>query len=159
MESVAKILLVGSHATLIGSIAARLEYEHHCTVVGAIGSPSQVAKMLAEQAADIVLMDMDGVERKHLSSLRVLRAAHPDLRIILISATVDDARIEQALKVGANGFMAKDALPTTIARAIREVLAGGAHFPDGIRSRIVLDSCGLRLAESTTEGEDHHVPE
>ncbi len=36
MEPKAKILLVGSHATLMGAIAARLEYEHHCTVVGVV---------------------------------------------------------------------------------------------------------------------------
>ncbi len=154
MESVTKIVLVGGHATLMGSIAARLEYEHHCMVVDIFGTPERAAKVLAERSADILLVDIDdGIGRTCLSSLETLRAAHPDLRIILISATIDDARIEQALKLGVKGFLRKEEVPTTIARAIQEVRAGGAWFPEAVRSRLIVDSGGLRLTETTSDEE------
>jgi DNA-binding NarL/FixJ family response regulator len=153
VESVTKILLVGGHATLMGSIAARLEHEHHCTVVGIFGTPEDAAKVLAERPADILLVDIDGMGRTCLSSLETLRAAHPDLRIILISATIDDAHIKQALKLGVNGFLPKDEVPTTIAKAIQEVRAGGAWFPEAVRSRLIVDSGGLRLTDTVSDEE------
>lgn len=159
MEPRAKILLVGSHATLMGAIAARLEYEHHCTVVGVVSDPAQAVGVLANRPVDIALVDMDEGGADRLGGVEVLRTVLPNVRIILISTAIDDRRIEQALKAGVNGLLAKDEVPATIAKAIHEVLAGGAHFPDGIRSRIVLDPRGLRLAESTTDGEDNHEPE
>ncbi|MBN2560161.1 MAG: response regulator transcription factor [Phycisphaerae bacterium] len=133
----------------MGAIAARLEYEHHCTVVGVVRDPAKAAGMLAHRRADIALVDMDEAGADRLGTIEVLRTTRPDIRIILISATIDDDRIDRALRAGVNGFLAKDELPATIASAIREVLAGGAYFPEAVRSRIVVDADGTRLERLT----------
>ncbi len=147
MESDAKILLVGSHAILMGSIAARLEYEFHCTVVGLVATPPEAVEMLAEQAADIVLIDADEEGANGDDHVAVLCAACPDVCVILISTTIDDANVARALKAGVRGFLLKNELPTTLAEAVHEVLTGGVHYPPQMKSRIVVGGSEIRLTK------------
>lgn len=146
MDPRTRILLVGSHAALMGSIAARLEYQHHCTVVGIVGAAEGAVETIAEHRADIVLLDMDEAGADCGDRIEALRTAQPDIRIVLLSATIEECRIEQALAVGASGFLLKGGLADQLGRAIREVLAGGTYFPEEVRSRIVIGPSGIRLA-------------
>ncbi len=140
-----RIILVGEHAILMGAIAARLEYEHHCTVTDLAATPQQVAEMLATQPADILLMDIDGETTDWLESVAALRVACPSLRIICIGSAFEDRQINLLLEAGVNGFLAKDDLPVKIGTAIREVLNGGAYLPEDVRSRIIVEDGGVRL--------------
>ncbi len=155
MNSVAKILLIGGHATLMGSIAARLEYEHHCTVVGIFGTPEQAANALAERSADVVLVDSDESGSACFDGLMALRESRPGLRIILISSTIDDSCIDRALKIGVNGFLTRDKVPTTIASVIHEVLAGGVYLPNGLPSRFVLGPGGVQSEDSARVNQEN----
>lgn len=150
MGSDVKILLVGSHAILMGSVAARLEYEHHCSVVGLVATPPQAVEMLAEQAADILIMDIDGTVMDCLTYVERWRGACPSLRIILLGSRLADTRIEHFLNAGVNGILLKGDLPVKIGTAIREVHAGGSYVPEDVRSRIIVESGGIRLSDHTS---------
>jgi len=154
MESDAKILLVGSHAILMGAIAARLEHELHCVVVGVVATPRQAVEKLIEQAADIVLIDADSGWTHGDGRIDALYAARPGVHIILISATIEDALVECALMSGVHGILLKEELPATLGKVIHEVLAGGACFPPAVRSRIIVDGSGMRLATRQAESND-----
>ena len=147
MNAPAKILLVGSHATLMGSIAARLECEDHCVVVDIVSTPTHAVRILTTQKMDVVLTDIDNAGTDFFEWINALQVAQPGIRIMLIGLTADDARIEQALAAKVRGFLVKDELPTTVAKAIREVLSGGVHYPPQVRSRIVVGDSGISLAE------------
>ncbi len=140
------ILLVGSHASLMGSIKARLAREPQFSVVGIVQTPETAIATLAERPADLVLMDIDLAGDGQFEGARAIRTVSPGIHIVFLGGDLQDAIIEQALAVGARGFVLKQGPPGTILTAIQEVLAGGSWFPEEVRSRIVVDADGLRLS-------------
>lgn len=60
--------------------------------------------------------------------------------------------MQQALDVGAAGYVTKMESPQTVVGAIRTAAAGGVYFSPDVQKRIVLDSNGPRLADSGTSG-------
>ena len=73
---------------------------------------------------DVVLMDlrmpnMDGVE-----ATRRIRAAQPEVEVVVLTTHADEASIIDALSAGARGYLTKDAGIAEISRAIQ---AAAAH--------------------------------
>jgi DNA-binding NarL/FixJ family response regulator len=67
---------------------------------------------------------LDGVE-----TARRLHEAHPEIRIVALTASVDEARLIGVLRAGACGYVRKDADPEVLLAAIRAA-AQGRTFVD-----------------------------
>jgi DNA-binding NarL/FixJ family response regulator len=92
-------------------------------VASAVDGLEAVA-LTAEHSPDVVLMDLrmpglDGVE-----ATRRIRAAHPEIEVVVLTTHADEASILDALRAGARGYLTKDAGLAEIARAIH---AAAAH--------------------------------
>ncbi len=69
---------------------------------------------------DLVMPDMDG-----LDVLAKLRAAHPELPVIVLTAKGGIDSAVEAMRAGANDFLVKPASPERIAVSIRNALKIG----------------------------------
>jgi two-component system chemotaxis response regulator CheY len=67
---------------------------------------------------DITMPGMDGLE-----ALGRLRAAHPEARVIMLSALAQQSIVMEAVKAGARDFVVKPAEPERVLDALRKVLA------------------------------------
>lgn len=63
--------------------------------------------------------------------------ARADLVLIALSVRFDDEAIFGALRAGAVGYLLKDASAETIARALRDAVAGGSPMSPGVARRVV----------------------
>jgi DNA-binding NarL/FixJ family response regulator len=93
---------------------------------------------------DLTLPGIDGFEL-----LRELRRDWPDIPVLVLSATHDQATIENALDLGAMGFIPKTANARLLLDALRLVLSGGVYVPadatDGANPRVVAKPAELGL--------------
>jgi DNA-binding NarL/FixJ family response regulator len=96
---------------------------------------------------DIVLLDIDMPGMAAFDAARTIRLRSPRTRLAFVSAHFHDRYIEQALGVGAMGYITKGEPPETVARAIRSIAGGGAYFSPDVQARIVIDVSGPRLAD------------
>ncbi|UUZ82967.1 response regulator transcription factor [Paenibacillus sp. P26] len=62
---------------------------------------------------------MDGVE-----ATRRIKAAHPEVKVIVLTSFVDQDHVLPAVRAGARGYLLKDIDPEELARAIRRVHQG-----------------------------------
>ena len=92
-------------------------------------------------------MDIDMPGLICFDAARRITALQPDARIIFLSAFLHDHYIDQALRAKARGYLTKREPPETVVAAILEVASGGAYFSEEIRSRIVVETGGTKLAE------------
>lgn len=87
----------------------------------------QQLQKVAEDSQDIDLLFLDltmpGVSG--LSGLINLKAQHPQLPVMIVSATDDVATIRRAMELGASGFVSKSAGMEEIGLAVRTILDGG----------------------------------
>lgn len=79
--------------------------------------------------ADLILLDLRMPGAKGFSALLYLRAEHPAVPVIVVSAAEDASVVQRALDFGASGFIPKSAHIETIGEAVRTVLGGGVSAP------------------------------
>jgi DNA-binding NarL/FixJ family response regulator len=81
---------------------------------------------------DVMLEDGDGLE----TAERIARDA-PETRVIVLSATDDDAKAVRALRAGARGYLRKDIELDALPRAVNGVLAGEAAISRRLTMSVV----------------------
>jgi len=94
-------------------------------VVVALAADGREAVMLADQTGpDVILMDVGMPEVDGVEATRQIVAAHPACRIIMLTIEADGARIQDALRAGAVGYLLKDARADDVVRAVHDVQPG-----------------------------------
>ena len=78
---------------------------------------------------DLVLLDLAMPGARGLSGLMYLRAQHPSVPVVIVSATEDPAAVRRCLGLGASGFIPKSLGAEAIRDAIRHILAGEIWTP------------------------------
>jgi DNA-binding NarL/FixJ family response regulator len=81
---------------------------------------------------DLLLLDLNLPGAYGFSALAHLRGSHPELPVIVVSATDDARTVRQALAFGAQGFVSKGADAATIADNVQAVLRGEIVVPPGV---------------------------
>ena len=83
----------------------------------------------AEPDADLLLLDLNMPGAQGFSALVHLRALHPELPIVMVSAREEPAVMRRALDHGAMGFIPKSADAAMLGEAITRVLDGDRWAP------------------------------
>lgn len=87
------------------------------------------AMVEVESDADLLLLDLNMPGAQGFSALVHLRAIHPQLPIVVVSAREEPAVMRRALDHGAVGFIPKSADAATLGQAIATVLDGDRWAP------------------------------
>ncbi|MFE6480522.1 response regulator [Streptomyces rochei] len=122
-----------------------LESQDDMTVVGEASNGAEAARMTAELAPDVVLMDvrmpgLDGIE-----ATRRITAGGGRSRVLILTTFDLDEYAYAGLRAGASGFLVKDAQPEELLSGIRAVATGDA---------VVAPSLTRRLLDAYV----HHLP-
>lgn len=128
-----RIALVDDHRVVTRSLKAYLESFPDFEVVGIAASGEELLKHLSEWRPQIVLLDLlmpggwDGIE----TTRRILEHA-PDVRVIALTASLDEPRMMGVLRAGAAGYIRKDAEPETLLAAVRAVARGKTYIDPSV---------------------------
>jgi len=79
---------------------------------------------LAREPADLLMLDLGLGDDFALGSLPRLREASAGTRILVLTSMPEDLYAERCLRAGADGYVVKSALSTTLLDAVQTVLAG-----------------------------------
>jgi DNA-binding NarL/FixJ family response regulator len=121
-----RVLLVDDHNLVRAGLAGLLASTDDMQVVGEAENGSRAVELAAEVEPDVVLMDlsmpvMDGVE-----ATRELIRRRPDSIVVVLTSFSDHARVTDALRAGAVGYLLKDSDPRDLLAAIRNAAEGHA---------------------------------
>ena len=114
-----------------------LDFEPDLDVVGEAGDGEDAVRQVARGVPDVVLMDirmpvLDGIE-----ATRRITAAHPEIRVLILTTFGLDGYVHEALRAGASGFMLKDAPPEEIVGAVRIVARGEAMLAPAVTHSVI----------------------
>jgi DNA-binding NarL/FixJ family response regulator len=87
-----------------------------------------LALMDAGTMADAILLDLQMPGLDGFECMEQLRASHPNVRLIVVSATNDEEAIRRALDAGAVCFIGKSIDPTDLAAAVRALLSDAVRI-------------------------------
>ncbi len=80
--------------------------------------------------ADLLLLDLNMPGAQGFSALVHLRATHPQLPVVMVSAREEPEVMRRALDHGAMGFIPKSSDAATLAAALKHVLDGERWVPE-----------------------------
>jgi DNA-binding NarL/FixJ family response regulator len=81
---------------------------------------------------DIGLPGMSGIE-----GVKILKARHPSLVVLMNTVYDDDERIFAALCAGASGYLLKKTPPARLIESLRDAAAGGAPMSPEVARRVI----------------------
>ena len=106
----------------------------------------------ANEAADLVLLDLMMPGSRSFAELAWLRSQHPAMAVLIVSAAEHPAVSRQARAYGAAGYVPKSAPLAALVAAIRAVLAGGEWLPpEPVGPSGPGDALAARLASLTPQ--------
>src|SRR5690606_3709626 len=95
-----------------------------------------LALLESRDEIDLVLLDLHMPGNHGLAGLAAIRAQHPAVAVVLVSANEDPAIIRRALDHGAAGYIPKSASLDELREAIRTVLACEHWLPPALRGAV-----------------------
>lgn len=142
MSEPKRVLLVDDHELVRSALRGMVDREGAFVVVGEAGDAAEGLERALAEEPDILVIDIDMPGMICFDAVRQMRTRLPDLAVVFLSAFFHDHYIEQALAVGARGYVLKGDPPSILFEALNEVAAGRAYFSQEVRSRIVFGRDG-----------------
>ena len=122
-----RVLIVDDHALVREGIRQALAAPGFEVVAEAGDGPDGVSKA-RQLTPDVVLLDISLPGENGLRTAARLRTEVPRSRILMLSVYDQPEYVLEAVRVGAHGYLLKDALPVELRQAIQTVAGGGTRF-------------------------------
>jgi DNA-binding NarL/FixJ family response regulator len=116
---VVRVLVVDDHQTVADLLAVALRYETDIECVGRAATATEGIALVERDQPDVVLMDLSLPDMDGLQATAIITAAHPQMRVILLTAATDPRLVAQAAGAGACAFVPKSAGLEVLLDAIR----------------------------------------
>ena len=156
-----RILLADDHPIVRDGLRAILGTQPDFEVVGEAAHGTEVLRQVDVLQPDLLLLDLEMPRMDGVETLRQLRAAHPQVRVLVFTAFDTDERIMGALRAGAQGYLLKGTPREELFAAIRIVHDGGSLLQPIVAAHLirrVVDPPSPAVHESLTPRE-HEVLE
>jgi DNA-binding NarL/FixJ family response regulator len=134
-----RVLLVDDHAFVPEMLERLFVRSDLFEVVGKAGSAEEALEILEDVEADVVIMDIDMPGLDCFQAVKRILHRSSRVRVLLLSAHVQDRFIDQALKARASAYVTKTEPPEALVAAVRTVAAGGTYFSSEIRERLAVE--------------------
>ncbi len=119
-----RILLADDHQLFRDGLRIMLENETTMLVVAETGDGLAVVKLARKTRPDVVCMDINMPGMNGIDTTRRLIAACPEVKVIGLSAFVDQRYVIEMLDAGASGYVTKASASDQLLRAIKAVQNG-----------------------------------
>jgi DNA-binding NarL/FixJ family response regulator len=125
-----KILVCDDHALFREGLELVLGQLDPAAELASVGdAESALARVAADDALDLVLLDLQLPGMDGFAALERLRRDHPSVPVVVLSASESPAHVRSALERGASGFIPKSTRGSVLLSALRLVLSGGIYLP------------------------------
>ncbi|MGH3158157.1 MAG: response regulator [Streptosporangiaceae bacterium] len=119
-----RVLIADDHPVVRQGLRVLLEVQEDMDVVGEAPDGPDVARLAAELAPDVILLDLKMPGMKGTEVIADLVARRIPARTLVLTSVTDPAAAQAAIQAGAAGLLYKDVDPDVLVRAIRSVHDG-----------------------------------
>jgi len=132
-----RVLLVDDHAVVRFGIAQLINKQADLVVCGEEENASKALTAIETLKPDLVIADISLKESSGLELMRNIKATHPNLPVLVVSAHDENVYAEIAFRAGALGYLMKQSALEQIPTAIRRVLEGNIYVSDALAARML----------------------
>jgi DNA-binding NarL/FixJ family response regulator len=132
-----RVLLADDHAIVRKGIREFLEEYGEVTVVAEASSGAEAVRLAGEQQPAVAVLDVQMPGVSGIEATRQIKAAYPEIRVLILTAYDDDPYVFALLRAGADGYVLKTTDPDDLVRSVKLVAAGGKVLAPGIAAKVL----------------------
>jgi DNA-binding NarL/FixJ family response regulator len=134
------IVLVDDHAVVRAGVRRLLEQQPLFEVIGEAESGEKAYQLFGELKPDVMVMDLSMPGMGGLEAIRRILMRYEKAKILVLSMHEDLSFANQALKLGAKGYLTKNTLADDLVKSIETVTQGDVFLSDEIAKKMAMQS-------------------
>ncbi|WP_030169250.1 response regulator transcription factor [Spirillospora albida] len=132
-----RVLIVDDHALFAEALAARLGREPDLVILPVAADARRALALTATERPDVAVLDMALGAESGLDVLDLLRERHPDVRVVMLTASTDLGAMVDAIRRGAVGWLPKTESAEHVARVVRSAAREGGWIPPELLGEVL----------------------
>jgi len=137
MDSKKQIFIVEDHRLFREGLKAMLYPNPEYEIAGEAEDGLEAVRLIRKTKPDLVLLDLSMPRVSGFSVLREIKAAMPEVKILVLSIHESDEYVLQAFEAKADGYAVKDSSREELRVAIRSVLDGKKYISPGVAGSVL----------------------
>lgn len=119
-----RVLIVDDHAVVRQGLRALFDAQPEIVVAGEAADGATAQALARELAPDVILLDLLMPGMSGVDTIRRIRADNNVAKILVLTSSLDDQLVKQAVQAGAQGYVLKATRVAELMEAIKQVAAG-----------------------------------
>jgi CheY-like chemotaxis protein len=134
-----RVMLVDDHPIWRQAVKVLVERDSAAVVVAEADDGEEATAIANDVKPDLVLMDLHLPGIGGIEATRRITESLPDVRVLILSASEEDADVITALRAGALGYVLKSGTGQEVVDAVRRVIAGEAVFSAALSPTVLAE--------------------
>ena len=141
------LMVVDDHEVVRTGLRAILEPEDDIRVVGEAGSAAEAIREAERLSPDVILMDVRMAGMNGIEACRLIKSAHPDVSVLMLTSYSEDNAVISAVVAGASGYLLKNVGRADLLKTIRAVASGQNLLDPGVTKTVMDQLAKLAASE------------
>ena len=135
--STIRVYLLDDQAILRAGFRSLLNQSEDVEVVGECGDAREAVAELEQLQPDVILLDITMPGLSGIDAIPLLLRAVPEVRIVMLTHHEGQSFVDQALRLGASGYISKASDPEALSLALRSVVRGDTYISPKVTGALV----------------------
>jgi DNA-binding NarL/FixJ family response regulator len=144
-----RVMVVDDHPVWRDGVRSDLEASGRAVVVAEASDGGEAIERAREAMPELVLMDLNLPTVRGVEAIRRIVEESPHVKVLVLSASGEEADVLEAVKVGASGYLLKSATAAEVAEAVTRVRAGEPVFSPSLAALVLGEF--RRMSAAATE--------
>ena len=119
-----RIVVADDHPFILDALEQLFRGEPDCELVARCLNGVEALQALESCRPDVLVLDVKMPEMDGIELLRRVQERQLPTKIVLLTASLDDARLLEAFRLGASGLVLKESAPRLLVQSVRQVANG-----------------------------------
>ncbi|MGH2917007.1 MAG: response regulator [Solirubrobacteraceae bacterium] len=124
-----RVCVAEGHLLFLGGVRGALQAAEDVEIVAVTGCGDEVVALVEEHEPDLVLLDHRMPTMGGVACLKLIKQRHPDVKVVMFSASEEPEQITEALSAGATAYIGKRIDPRDLASVLRQIVAEVVYRP------------------------------
>lgn len=133
------VLIADDHALFREGLHELIEHWDDFQVVGEVENGQQAVDFCRKNAPNIVLMDVRMPVMGGVEATRQIREASPTVRVVMLTQSVDEHNLFEAIKAGAQGYILKDVHARQLHNSLRGIVQGESVLSGPVAAKVLAE--------------------
>ena len=120
-----RVLLADDHPVVLSGLKQILALEKDFEVVAAVTNGDEALREIRARKPDVAVLDLRMPGLSGLEIVRELSSDDSEVKFVLLTASLTDNEVVEALRYGVSGIVLKELAPNVLMTCLRKVAAGG----------------------------------